>query len=74
MKLKAKRIDLFIYEINATDNLLPGYQLDSTDFEPVFLITKKDIYFAFNPDTDTELIEKFQRAFDEVVASSASEP
>ncbi|WP_022662096.1 substrate-binding periplasmic protein [Paucidesulfovibrio longus] len=68
-KLVAGRIDLISYEEGAMHRYLIRHGFSPSDFETVFVLTDMDVYYAFHKDTDPALVERFQKALDEIRAS-----
>ncbi len=65
-KLFAGRNDLFVGSQITVDKLCnqEGYQKD--DIEPVFTLSRDVMCFAFHRDMPDQIIEKFQKAFDDL--------
>lgn len=65
-KLKEKRIDLFVYDINVVSHVLLKSHLNPDDFETVFILKEVPFYIGFNLNTDPKLFNDFQKAFQEM--------
>jgi polar amino acid transport system substrate-binding protein len=65
-KMKNDRIDMFAYAIaSATYNAKRmGHDLD--DFEVIYTLTKGELYYAFNKNTDDTIIAQWQAALDTI--------
>ncbi|WP_419786834.1 substrate-binding periplasmic protein [Pseudodesulfovibrio sp.] len=70
-KLMQDRLNMVAYEGYSWPGLIRRLGFDPDQFEPVFLIQEAPIYFAFNIQTDPELVERFQRALDKVKESES---
>lgn len=67
--LDADRLDLWAYEEIVAYWKLRELGLSPDDFEVVYTLLEQQYYFAFNKDTDDALIQKLQRALDELKAN-----
>lgn len=65
-KMQHGRIDMFAYstEVAAYQAKLEG--IDISLYEVVHTLKKGKLYFAFNKNTDDEIIKKWQKALDEI--------
>ncbi len=65
-KMKNNRIDMFAYELNAAsyEAKAKGHNLD--DFEAIYTLKEGELYYAFNKNTDDEIIIQWQNALDAV--------
>ena len=65
-KMKNNRIDMFVYNTNVAlaNAKTKGYDVDK--YEIVFIMKKGYQYFAFNKDTDEQIIDKWQEALDAI--------
>lgn len=68
-KLIAKRVDIWAYDLTVAKWELKsnGYSLD--DFEVVYVFKKSTIYYAFSKNISNKLIDRIQKAFDEIKVS-----
>jgi polar amino acid transport system substrate-binding protein len=65
-KMGKGRIDAFAYETNVAMYGAKSYQIDSNDFEVVYILKKGELYYAFNKNTDDTIIKKYQKALDTI--------
>lgn len=65
--LASDRIDLWAFGELSVATIFRQNQVNPEDFENVFRLQTGDSYFAFNRKTPLELVQKFQKAFDEIV-------
>lgn len=63
-QLMKKRIDLLVYSERAAYWWSRQVDVDPKMFQSVYLVREGEVYFAFNKQTDTELVEKLQRGVD----------
>lgn len=63
-QLMKKRIDLFVYSERAAYWWARQVGIDSSLFEPVYVVQEGQVYFAFNRETDKNVVEKLQRGLD----------
>ncbi len=66
LKLSLGRIDLVAQSYVSMINSCKESGLSPDDFEPVFVLDKKGMYFAFNNNTPDHVVEKLQAAFDSI--------
>ncbi len=67
LKLNRNRIDLWNYEANVAKWLITHFGFKMEDYEVVYILKKElPTYFAFHRDTTDKIIQKFQRALDEL--------
>ncbi len=66
-KLSIGRIDLAAQTKDTTINTCKEAGLNPDDFEPVFVLDKKSMYYAFHKETSDAVIAAFQKAFDDLV-------
>ncbi len=64
--LLAGRIDLIPQTKDTTISAVKEGGFDINDFESVFLLDKKGMYYAFHKDTPDSVINMFQKAFDDL--------
>ncbi len=60
------RVDLIAQSRDTTVSLCSEAGLNVSDFQPVFVLDKKSMYFAFHKETSDAVIQRFQTAFDEL--------
>lgn len=65
-KLWSGRIDLFAYSIEQAYFIIQKLDLDPNDFENVFVLYRKDLYIAFNKNTEEKVIEDFQCVLEQI--------
>jgi len=65
-KLILNDLDLFIYNLDAIDYDPTLKKFASKEFKIVYRISAKDLYFAFNKDTDPKIIQAYQNALDTI--------
>jgi len=65
-KMGRGRIDMFAYEENVAMYGAKSFQIDISEFEPVFTLKKGQLYYAFNKHVDDKVIQKFQQALDTI--------
>lgn len=65
-KLDTKRIDLIAYESNVIFWKLKRMEYRVDDFKKVYKLSEGDLYYAFNKNTPESIIEKFQKALEEL--------
>jgi len=65
-KLSANRVTLVAESRNTLMTTYKEAGLKYDDFESVFILDKKGIYYAFNNETPDEIITLFQKAFDDL--------
>jgi len=67
LKLNRNRIDLWNYEANVAKWLITHFGFKMEDYEVVYILKKElPTYFAFHRNTPDKIIQKFQRALDEL--------
>ncbi|MCK7614144.1 substrate-binding periplasmic protein [Roseibium sediminicola] len=69
--LDAGRIDFIPIQWANFERLATRAGVDPSDYEPVFLADTVQLNFAFNLDTPDWVVERFQAAFEELLASKA---
>lgn len=67
-QLKTGRIDLFAYDENVSRWILSQEGFNPEEFESIYTLSEGFHYFGFNIETDDELINRFQRALEELKA------
>jgi len=55
-KLAQDRVDALAYSVDATLSLLQEMGYDPNDYEVIYLLKESDLYFAFNQQTDPQII------------------
>ncbi len=65
-KLNSERIDLWGYGEDTAKWEIKKQGFEPNDYETVYIIQSKDLYFAFYKETDDALINQFQKALDEL--------
>ncbi len=65
-KMEKGRIDMFIYntEIALKDAKKNGFDIDK--YEIIYKLSSKKLYYAFNKKTDDKIIQKWQKALDDI--------
>ncbi|MCZ4292739.1 substrate-binding periplasmic protein [Vibrio sinaloensis] len=63
-QLMKKRIDLFVYAERAAYWWTRQAKVDPDLFEPVYVVSEGEVYFAINRDTDDAIVEKLQKGLD----------
>ncbi len=68
-KMKIDRIDMFAYEVTGAmyGAKSSGHNVD--DFEIVYTLKEGQLYYAFNIETDDEVINRWQNALDTIKAN-----
>ena len=69
-KLYSGRIDLFAYSIEPAYFIIHKLDLDPNDFEDVFVFYRKELFIAFNRNTDDKIINQFQHALEQLQMST----
>jgi len=65
-KMGKGRIDMFAYETNVAMYGAKSYQIDSNEFEVVYILKEGELYYAFNKNTDDKIIKAYQKALDTI--------
>ncbi len=65
-KLNVGRIDLWGYGEDVAKWEIKTHGFDPGDYETAYVLKSKELYFAFNKETSDALIQKLQKALDEV--------
>jgi len=65
-KLHAGRVDMVPQSRDTTMNTCRETGLNPDEFEPVYTLEKKSMYYAFHKDSSDDVITMFQSAFDEL--------
>lgn len=68
-KLNRGRIDLWAYGENVAEWEIKAQGLDPDDFETVYVLDEKELYYALHMDTPNELIGQMQTVLDSLKAS-----
>jgi len=71
--LAAGRIDFIPTQWENFERLATQAGIDPSEFEPVFLADTVRLNFAFNLDTPDWVVERFQSAFEDIIASRQQE-
>jgi len=71
--LDAGRIDFIPIQWANFERLATKAGIDPSDYEPVFLADMVQLNFAFNLDTPDWVVERFQEAFEDILASREQE-
>lgn len=66
--LEKGRVDYWAYERNVASYVLKKKNLGD-QYESKHTLSRSKLYFAFNPDTDPDVIDAFETAFEKVEAS-----
>ena len=64
--MKSGRVDMIIASIHAFDHLMKKNKLDAFDYTQVWQVNKTGNYLAFNINTPDEVIQSYQKAFDDI--------
>jgi len=67
-KLEKNRIDLFSYEYIVARFEAKEKGFDFNNYEKLYTLIDGAVYFAFNKQTDDKIIQKWQKALDEIKA------
>jgi len=62
--LNLGRIDLWAYEENVALDFLQSLNLNTSDFEAVYTLSRSQLYYAFNIDTQQKIIDDLQQKLD----------
>ncbi len=65
-KMENNRIDMFAYDITVANTNAKKAGIDIDKYENVYSLKKGELYYAFNPATDDLIIEKWQKALEEI--------
>ncbi|WP_114787548.1 substrate-binding periplasmic protein [Vibrio tetraodonis] len=65
-QLAKDRIDIWAYEENVAKWWLKKKGYNTDDYEPVFVLSDGELYYAFNKEVDDKLVEKLQLGIDAV--------
>lgn len=68
LKLNQGRIDLFAYDTSVADFVLKHLELDSEEYETLYILDEAPLCIAFNKDTDDAIVETFQKALNRILA------
>ncbi len=60
------RIDLWAYEENVAKWWLKRGGYDTQEFEAVYVLSEGELYFAFNLETDSRLVQQLQQGIDAI--------
>ena len=72
-KLNFGRIDLWAYGEDVAMWELKAHGFNPADYESVYVLNRKDLYFAFHKDTPDSVIQKLQTAIDTLKTEGAYE-
>ena len=64
--LDLNRIDLWAYEENTAKHFFKLNNLNPEDYESIYVLSEADLYFAFGKNTEVKIIERLQKALDQV--------
>jgi ABC-type amino acid transport substrate-binding protein len=67
--LLKKRIDVWIYEETVAKWHIKTFGYDSGDFEVVYVLSEGDLYYAFQKNTPSIIINQFQSALDQLISN-----
>ncbi|MCF4152250.1 transporter substrate-binding domain-containing protein [Dethiosulfovibrio sp. F2B] len=70
-KLNSGRVDVWVYEESVAQWQLKDMGFDPADYETVFALSESHLYYAFHKDTDQALIDRLQKALDEMKADGS---
>jgi ABC-type amino acid transport substrate-binding protein len=62
--LNLGRIDLWAYEENVALDFLQNLNLNTSDFETVYTLSKSQLYYAFNINTEQTTVDALQKKLD----------
>ena len=65
-KLDAERFDIMPVDDNVMRWHLKEMRLNQADYEPVYVLTESELYYAFHKDTSDVFIQKLQKTLDKV--------
>lgn len=65
-KLANHRIDLFSYDINVAFANAKNEGFDTSKYEIVYVLNESELYYAFNKDTDKEVVKLWQKSLDTI--------
>jgi polar amino acid transport system substrate-binding protein len=66
LMMKSDRVDMIVVSIHGFSYLAKQLGFDENDYEQVWQVNKIGNYFAFNINTSDEVIETYQKAFDDI--------
>ncbi|XXJ21073.1 substrate-binding periplasmic protein [Desulfovibrio caledoniensis] len=64
--LQSGRVDAIALDESRFRHTIAAMGLSAEDFETALILSEDPLYYAFSPDTDDALIDRFQRALDAV--------
>ena len=64
LKLKRGRIDLWAYGENVAAWEIKAQGFDPNDYETVYVLNEKELYYAFHKETQNSVIRHLQSALD----------
>ena len=67
-KLQTSRIDLYVGSMDSLDAMCQNIGCSTDIFEPVYTLDVSQLCFAFNKQTNDDVINTMQKALDEIVA------
>lgn len=65
-KLSMNRMDAISYGQDTAVYYMKKFSIDPDQYETIFLLKKTELSFAFNKETDPEIVNEFQRIMDEM--------
>ena len=64
--LERGRIDLWAYEENSAKLFFERNNMNVDDYETVYVLSEAELFYAFSLKTDQKIIDRLQKALDEV--------
>jgi len=68
-KMEREKIDMVAYDTRVAMYSIDLNGFESDDYEVIYTLAKKGLYFAFNKKTDDVIIKKWQKALDTIKAN-----
>jgi len=72
LMMQSDRVDMVVASIHGFSHLAEQLNFDTNDYEQVWQINKTGNYFAFNINTPDEVIQTYQKAFDDIAKQRLS--
>jgi len=66
LMMESNRVDMIVVSIHGFEHLAKQLNFDANDYEQVWQVNKTGNYLAFNINTSDEVIQTYQRAFDDI--------
>jgi polar amino acid transport system substrate-binding protein len=63
-KMEREKIDMVSYDTRVAMHSIDLNGFESDDYEVIYTFANKELFFAFNKNTDEEIIKKWQKALD----------